>query len=344
MLYFSRDYQESGHEAIFRRFLETKGEHLPPYGTDHYCLSAAEKIRSACADPAAEVRFLTGGTQTNQLVIDALLSPWEGVVAAETGHIGTHEAGAIEWTGHKVMTLPSHDGKLDAEELRAFVKTCRDDENREHMTDPGMVYISHPTEYGTLYTRSELSSLSRVCREYHLPLYVDGARLAYGLAAPGTDVTLPVLAEETDAFYIGGTKCGALIGEALVFPRGKLPERFLSRTKQHGALLAKGWAAGLQFDVLFTDGLYLKLGAHAVELALRLKAGLLERGFELRIDSPTNQQFLVADDALLSRLEGKADYAFWERLDDGRTVIRFATSWATEPEEVDALLELLNDL
>ena len=341
MLYFASDYMESGHEAIFRRFLETAGEHLTGYGGDKYCRSAAEKIRAACECPDAEVRFFTGGTQTNQVAVDAMLMPWEGVVAAETGHVATHEAGAIEWSGHKVLTLPQHLGKVDAAELRALLAAYESDANREHMVKPGMLYISHPTEYGTLYTRAELEALSGVCGAYHIPLYADGARLAYGLAARETDVTLPVLAALCDAFYIGGTKCGALIGEALVFTKRNLPERFLSRVKQHGALLAKGWAAGLQFDVLFTDGLYEKLGANAIETAERLKAGLLEKGYEFRLDSPTNQQFIVADDALLAKLDGEVAYGFWEKLPDGRAVIRFATSWATKAEDVDALLAFL---
>ena len=341
MLYFASDYMQSGHEAIFRRFLETSGEHLTAYGSDQYCQSAAEKIRLACACPEAEVRFLTGGTQTNQVAIDTLLTPWEGVVAAETGHVATHESGAIEWSGHKVLTLPQHLGKVDAGELRALLGAYESDANREHIVKPGMIYISHPTEYGTLYTRAELEALSSVCRDYHMPLYVDGARLAYGLAARDTDVTLPILAQYADAFYIGGTKCGALIGEALVFTKRNLPERFLTRLKQHGALLAKGWAAGLQFDVLFTDDLYGRLGADAIDMAEKLKAGLREKGYELYIDSPTNQQFIVADDALLARLSGQVAYGFWERLPDGRTVIRFATSWGTQPEEIDALLAFL---
>lgn len=341
MLYFASDYMESGHERIFRRFLETGGEHLTAYGSDRWCASAAEKIRAACECPEAEVRFLAGGTQTNQIVIDLMLKPWEGVAAAETGHVNTHEAGAIEWSGHKVVTLPGHAGKVEAGELRELMERWRGDGSREHIVEPGMLYISHPTEYGTLYTRAELEALSRVCREYSIPLYVDGARLGSGLAAEGTDVTLPVLARCADAFYIGGTKCGALFGEALVFTKNNLPERFISRIKQHGALLAKGWAVGLQFDELFTDGLYLKLGAHADEMAKRLRRGLEAKGLEIYIDSPTNQQFIVADDALLARLEGKVVYSFWERLADGRTVIRLAASWATRAEDVDALLAIL---
>ena len=340
MLYFASDYMETAHEKILRRFLETDGEHMTAYGSDRYCAAAQDKIRAACAAPGAAVRFLAGGTQTNQAVIDLLLKPWEGVVAAETGHVNGHEAGAIEYSGHKVLTVPQRNGKAAAEDVRALVETWRGDEAREHIVEPGMLYISHPTEYGTLYTRAELEALREVCWEYGMALYVDGARLAYGLAAKGTDVTLPVLAQYADAFYIGGTKCGALFGEALVFPKGDLPERFLSRIKQHGALLAKGWSVGLQFDTLFTDGLYESLGAHAIETAERLKRGLLAKGCELYIDSPTNQQFPIADGALLARLEGKAAYSFWEKLADGRTVIRLATSWATKAEDVEALLAI----
>ncbi len=341
MLYFASDYQESAHERILRRFLETAGEHMTGYGSDRYCASAQEKIRAACERPEAQVRFLAGGTQTNQVVIDTMLAPWQGAVAAQTGHIAAHEAGAIEWSGRKVLTVPGHDGKVRTDEVRALLDSWRGDGSREHIVEPGMLYISHPTEYGTLYTRAELEELSALCREYGIPLYVDGARLASGLAARGTDVTLPVLAACADVFYIGGTKCGALFGEAVVFTRNNLPERFLSRIKQHGALLAKGWSVGLQFDELFTDGLYFELGAHAIEMAERLRAGLLAKGYALYIDSPTNQQFIAADDALLRRLDGAVSYSFWEKIPDGRTVIRLAASWATRAEDVDALLALL---
>jgi len=341
MLYFASDYQETAHPAILNRFPETAGEHMTAYGSDKYCESAQEKIRLACAAPRAEVRFLAGGTQTNQIVVDLLLKPWQGVIAAVTGHVNGHEAGAIEYTGHKVLTVPQHAGKVRADEVRALIEAWRGDAAREHIVEPGMLYISHPTEYGTLYTRAELEALSALCRTYDIPLYVDGARLGSGLAARGADVTLPVLAANADAFYIGGTKCGALFGEALVFPRGNLPERFLSRIKRHGALLAKGWSVGLQFDVLFADGLYESLGAHADAMAERLRAGMLEKGYETYIDSPTNQQFFAVDDALLQKLDGEVVYSFWERLADGRTVIRLATSWATTPEDVDALLAFL---
>ena len=274
-------------------------------------------------------------------MIDALLNPWQGGAAARSGHVSTHEAGAIEWSGHKVLTLPQHLGKVDAAELRALLEEWRSDANREHIVEPGMLYISHPTEYGTLYTRSELAELAEVCRANGIPLYVDGARLAYALAARETDVSLPVLSSFADVFYIGGTKCGSPIGEALGFPTGRVPERFLTRLKQHGALLAKGWAAALPFDVLFTDGLYFRLGAHAIAMAEKLKTGLLAKGCELFLDSPTNQQFIIADDALLAKLEGKVSYGFWEKLPDGRTVIRFATSWSTAEQDVDALLAFL---
>ncbi len=340
MLYFASDYMETAHEKILRRFLETAGEHLTGYGADRYCAAAAEKLRDACGCPDAEVRFLAGGTQTNQVAIDVMLKPWEGVVAAETGHVATHEAGAIEWSGHKVLTLPQHLGKVDAAELRALLEAWRGDANREHMVKPGLLYVSHPTEFGTLYTRAELEAVSAVCRAYGIPLYVDGARLAYGLAARRADVTLPELARLADAICVGGTKCGALFGEALVFTKGALPEGFLSRVKQHGALLAKGWSVGLQFDTLFTGGLYEELGARADALAERLADGLRAKGAELLIESPTNQQFVIADAALLGRLDGRVAYSFWEGLPDGRTAIRLATSWATEKEDVEALLKI----
>lgn len=258
MLYFENDYCEGAHPAILQKLTETNFEKVSGYGTDPYCASAREKIRAACACPEADVQFISGGTQSNAIVIASMLQRWQGVVAAATGHVAGHEAGAIEYTGHKVITLPQHNGKLDAAELRALVSTFYADDNHDHMVFPGMVYISHPTEYGTLYTKAELEALHAVCQEYKMPLFLDGARLGYGLAAEGTDVTLADLARLTDVFYIGGTKVGALCGEAVVFPHGA-PAHFMTMVKQQGALLAKGRLLGIQFDVLFTDGLYFSI-------------------------------------------------------------------------------------
>ena len=256
MLYFINDYSEGAHEKILQHLIDTNMEQLAGYGMDHYCEAAKEKIKKACGCEDAEVFLLTGGTQTNQIVIDTLLQPYEGVVAAQTGHVSTHEAGAIEFTGHKVLELPQKDGKICAADLQKLAERFYGDENHEHMVFPGMVYISHPTEYGTLYSRKELEELSAVCREYKMPLYLDGARLIYGIAAAETDVTLQDIAELCDVFYIGGTKAGALCGEAVVFTGDSMPKHFLTRVKQHGALLAKGRLVGVQFDALFTDELY----------------------------------------------------------------------------------------
>ena len=340
MLYFENDYCEGAHPAILQKLMETNFEKVPGYGTDPYCASAKEKICAACRCPEADVTFISGGTQTNAIVIASMLHRWEGVVAAATGHVNGHEAGAIEFTGHKVMGLPHKNGKLDAATVRNFCATFYADSNHDHMVFPGMVYLSHPTEYGTLYTKAELEALHAVCQEYKMPLFVDGARLGYGLAADGTDVTLPDLAKWADVLYIGGTKVGALCGEAVVFPHGA-PAHFMTMVKQQGALLAKGRLLGLQFDVLFTDGLYEKISRNAITTANALKKGLAAKGYQFFMDSPTNQLFIVFPNEQLAALEGKAKFGFWEKYDDTHTVMRIATSWATKMEEIEQLLELL---
>ncbi|MBQ3094585.1 MAG: aminotransferase class I/II-fold pyridoxal phosphate-dependent enzyme [Clostridia bacterium] len=341
MLYFVNDYSEGAQPRILEALSRTNFEQLSGYGTDRYTQSAKEKIRRACDCEQADVWFLAGGTQTNQLVIAAMLDTTEGVIAAQTGHVASHEAGAIEHSGHKVLTLPAHDGKLDAAEVRAYLRHFYDDENHNHMVFPGMVYISHPTEFGTLYTKAELEALRAVCDEYRLPLFMDGARLGYALACEQSDVTLPDVAALCDVFYIGGTKVGALCGEAVVFTKQNTPKRFMTVIKQHGALLAKGRLLGVQFDALFTDDLYLEGARHALRAAKRIRAALLEKGYTLYVDSPTNQLFPVLGDAALARLQEQVAYSFWERLEDGRTVIRLATSWATTDEDVDKLINAL---
>lgn len=341
MLYFVNDYSEGAHEKVLQHLIDTNMEQLSGYGTDHYCESAREKIKEACGCEDAEVFLLTGGTQTNQIVIDTLLEPYEGVVGAQTGHVSTHEAGAIEFTGHKVIELPQKDGKICASDLRNLVERFYGDENHEHMVFPGMVYISHPTEYGTLYSREELKELSDVCREFKMPLYLDGARLIYGLACKETDVTLRDIAELCDVFYIGGTKAGALCGEAVVFTGNTMPKHFLTRVKQHGALLAKGRLVGVQFDALFTNDLYKEIGKNAIEAAAVLKQGLQEKGYKFFLDSPTNQQFIVLEDEQMEELKKEVQFSFWEKADDSHTVVRFATSWATRMEDVRKLLSLL---
>lgn len=344
MLSFANDYQEGAHEKILQRLIETNLKPVSGYGTDPYCELAKEKIRRACECPEADIWFLTGGTQTNQVVIDAMLAPYEGVVAAETAHVAAHEAGAIEYSGHKVLTIPQHEGKILAEELETFLRKFWDDENHEHMVFPGMVYISHPTEYGTLYTKNELENLSAICEAYQIPLYMDGARLGYGLMSSNTDVTLSVIARCCDAFYIGGTKVGALCGEAVVFPKNNTPKHFLTRIKQHGALLAKGRLLGIQFDTLFTDDLYFVLSRHAIDMAEHLKEGLLEKGISFYLESPTNQQFLLLTDEQIERLKHEVSFSFWEKPDEDHTVIRLATSWATTKEQVDELIEVIGNL
>ena len=341
MISFESDYTEGAHPQILKRLMETNLEQLSGYGADAYCESAREKIRAACGAPEAQVWFISGGTQTNQLVISSLLRSYEGVIAAETGHVNGHEAGAIEYTGHKVLQLPQVNGKLEAETVRRFLAGFYEDRNHEHMVFPGMVYISHPTEYGTLYSRAELEAMHGVCAEYGIPLYMDGARLAYGLMSRETDVPLRQIAELTDVFYIGGTKCGALLGEAVVFPRGDAPAHFLTLIKQHGALLAKGRAMGVQFDALFTDGLYEQLGRNAIDRAEQMKEVLRKKGCAFFLDSPTNQQFIVLEDARLAELQKKIQVSFWEKPDAEHTVVRLATSWATTEEQIQRLEEAL---
>ena len=341
MYRFQCDYTEGAHPAIMQRMIETNMEQLSGYGTDIYCQKAKEKIRNACGIPDAEVFLLTGGTQTNQIIIDTVLAPYEGVIAARTGHVSTHEAGAIEFTGHKVLELPEKEGKIQATDLKDLLETFYGDENHEHMVFPGMVYISHPTEYGTLYSKQELKDLSAVCREYKIPLYMDGARLIYGLVSEGTDLALQDIAQLCDCFYIGGTKAGLLCGEAVVFTGKNMPAHFLTRVKQHGALLAKGRLLGVQFDALFTDDLYLKIGENAITTATVLKNGLKEKNYEFYIDSPTNQIFVVLNNVQMKKLSEQVVFSFWEKKDDSHTVIRFATSWATSMEDVHKLLTLL---
>ena len=340
MISFTCDYNEGAHPRILERLVQTNLQQEPGYGADAFTASAKARIREACACPGADVYLLTGGTQTNSTVIAALLKSFQGAVAVETGHIAVHEAGAVEYTGHKVLTLPPHQGKMSAKDLSAYLEHYYADGSYDHMVFPGLVYLSFPTEYGTLYTRKELKAIKAVCRKYRLPLFVDGARLGYGLMSPACDVTLPELAAFCDAFTIGGTKVGALCGEAVVFPHGA-PEHFFTTVKQHGALLAKGRLLGIQFDVLFTDGLYFQIAGNAIDLAMRLKALFLEKGYELYMDSPTNQQFVLLGPEVMARLEGKVAYEVWDKLPDGRAITRFATSWATTPEQIDALAALL---
>lgn len=341
MLSFECDYLEGTHEAILDRLIKTNNEQLSGYGVDKYSESAKEKIKSACGCPDADVFLLVGGTQTNAVVISSVLRSYEGVVCVDSGHINSHESGAIEYTGHKVLSLPGLSGKLAADTLDKYLYGFFDDANHEHMVFPGMVYISHPTEYGTLYTKAELTALSEVCRRYGLPLYLDGARLGYGLMSDGTDVTLRDVARLCDVFYIGATKVGALCGEAVVFPRGNAPAHFFTSIKQHGALLAKGRLLGIQFDTLFTDGLYEKISRHAIEMANQMRNIFREKGYRFHIETVTNQIFIVLPNDKMENLRKSVAFDFWERADDNHTVVRFASSWATTEENVNALASLL---
>ena len=340
MQHFDSDYMEGAHPLILERMVGHNMVKTTGYGCDEICASARRRILEACGSPDSEVHFLVGGTQTNATVIKALLRPHEGVIAATTGHIAVHESGAIEASGHKVLTLPQHDGKLQAEEIDAYIEKFYGDESFEHMVFPGMVYLSQPTEYGTIYSLKELEAIAEVCRKWQIPLFVDGARLGYALSSDDADFTLKDLARLCDVFYIGGTKVGAMMGEAVVMRRG-LCNRFFTIVKQQGALLAKGWMLGLQFDTLFTDDLYLKIARHAICEARRLREALEAKGYRSYSTSPTNQIFLRLTPEEMAKVKQVTTYTEWDRLPDGDSVIRLATSWATKPEDIDALIEAL---
>lgn len=339
MVSFECDYIKGAHPEILKALSETNMEAMPGYGFDRFSESAKEKIRKACGCPEAEVELLVGGTQTNAIVISTMLRDWEGVIAADSGHISVHESGAVEFTGHKVIELPSTDGKLNAGTVEKYLKTFYDDVTHDHMVFPGMVYISYPTEPGTLYSRSELESLAGVCRKYDIPLYIDGARLGYGLMSDEADLTLPELANLCDVFYIGGTKVGALCGEAVVFTKGNMPEHFMTSVKKRGGLLAKSRLLGIQFDVLFTDDLYFKIGRHAIEMAMKVKEIIKEKGWQVYMDSPTNQQLIIMNEEEMEELGKSVIFDRWGINEDGRTIVRLATSWSTTEEDIKVLSE-----
>ncbi len=341
MISFESDYIAGAHPKVLARLMETNMESLGGYGTDKYCESAREKIKAACDCPQADVHFLVGGTQTNAIVISSVLESYEGVIAAKTGHVSLHEAGAIEYSGHKVLEIGQEEGKICAQELEEYLKVFYGDDNREHMVFPGMVYISHPTEYGTLYNKKELEELADICHSYDIPLYLDGARLGYGLMSTETDVTMADIARLCDVFYIGGTKVGALCGEAVVFTKGNTPKHFMTMVKQRGGLLAKGRVLGIQFDTLFTDDLYFEISRHAIQMAEELKALLKEKGYSFYLQSPTNQQFVIVENEKLAKLKEQVAVSFWETYDERHTVIRLATSWSTTEEDMEKLAEVL---
>ena len=379
MISFECDYNNGAHPKVLEALVRTNGEQTLTYGFDSYSERAKEKIRRACECDDAEVFLLVGGTQTNTTVIDGMLQAFEAVISCRTGHIAIHEAGAIERSGHKVITLaPSElppargeningdelppargentngDGKLTAKDLADYMAWFEGDESRDHLAQPGMVYISFPTELGTLYSAAEIEAIYDVCRQYGLQLFIDGARLGYGLAASRGDVTLPWLCRHCDALYIGGTKVGALCGEAVVFTHGNAPRHFFSIVKQHGALLAKGRLVGIQFDALFSPStpnpssreegnipLYLEISEHAIQMAMKLREVLRRKGFPFFIDSPTNQQFVIVPNEEVSRLERLVGFTHWEPFDSEHTVCRFVTSWATTTADIDELEKLL---
>lgn len=340
MVSFECDYIAGAHPEIIKRLSETNLESLPGYGMDHYTASAQQKIRKVCGCPDAQVELLVGGTQTNAVVISTMLRDWEGVIAADSGHVSVHESGAIEYSGHKVLELPGKDGKIEAPALKSFLERFYSDVTHDHMVFPGMVYISYPTEPGTLYSKSELEAISEVCREYSLPLYLDGARLGYGLMSRSSDLTIRDIARLTNVFYIGGTKVGALCGEAVVFTKGNRPEHFMTSVKKRGALLAKGRLLGIQFDTLFTDDLYFRISRHAIDMAEKLKDIIREKGWEPYMDSPTNQQLILMTEKEMEALGKKVVFDRWGINDDGRTIVRLATSWSTGEEDLEVLREV----
>lgn len=341
MIHFDSDYMAGAHPEILEALVCTNLEHTAGYGNDPYTAEAKALIRKAVGVDDAQVFFLVGGTQTNATVIDGILARHEGVVAADSGHIAVHESGAIEASGHKVLTLPHHEGKLRAEEVERYIEDFYADETYPHMVAPGMVYISQPTEYGTIYSLAELEALGAVCRKHAIPLYIDGARLGYGLKAEGADFTLKDVARIADVFYIGGTKVGALFGEAVVVTNPKLLRNLFPLVKQHGALLAKGRLLGLQFGVLFRDGLYERIGEKAVKHAITIRESFRKAGYEVVIESPTNQQFLRLPNEVIDRLRQDMSFDYWGSRGEKESIVRFVTSWATTDEDISRLQELV---
>ena len=341
MIYFNSDYTAGAHPKVMERLVETNLEHTAGYGNDPYTTRAKELIRREIGCNDAEVMFLVGGTQTNATAIDGILARHEGVLAAESGHIAVHESGAIEASGHKVLTLPHYDGKVRAEDVERFITEFYADETYPHMVAPGLLYISQPTEYGTVYTLNELEALSSVCHSHNIPLYIDGARMGYALGSEGAEFTLKDIARLADVFYIGGTKLGTLFGEALVVTNRSLLKNLFPLVKQHGALLAKGRLLGVQFEAMFADGLYYAIGHHAIALAIRIREAFRAKGYEVVIESPTNQQFFRLPNEVIDRLRAEVSFDYWGARGETQSIVRFVTSWSTTEEDVARLIELL---
>lgn len=339
MIRFNCDYSEGAYPAILEKLAQTNLEQTAGYGLDPYCEKARKLIQDLCKAPQAQVHFLVGGTQTNMMLIAAALRPYQGALSPDSGHINVHESGAIEATGHKVLALPSKDGKITAQQVQEEYTKHYKDPDREHMVQPKLVYISNPTEIGTIYSKAELTALSKVCRENNLYLYVDGARLGYGLTAKSNDLSLADMAELCDAFYIGGTKVGALFGEALVITNPALQEDFRYVIKQHGGMFAKGRLLGIQFLALLEDGTYFNIARHANELAEKIKQACIEKGYSFLTQSDTNQQFPILPNSVLEKLGSKYTYSVWQPMDETHSAVRFCTSWATKEEDVTSLIK-----
>ena len=341
MISFECDYNNGACQQVIDNLVKYNSAKPTPYGFDEFSERAKERIREACGLPDAQIFFLTGGTQTNATTIDSMLYQYEGVICVGTGHINVHEAGAVEFTEHKIITLPDTAGKMEAKVLDKYLDDYMHDGNKDHAVHPGLVYITFPTEFGTLYSAKELDDIYQTCQRYEIPLYIDGARLGYGLMAEGSDVTLPYLARHCDVFYIGGTKIGALCGEAVVFTHQNAHKHFFSIQKQHGAVIAKGALIGLQFEALFTDNLYFKLSEHAIKMAMRMKDIFIRKGYEFYVDSPTNQQFVLLDNEQAEKLAREVEFSHFGQTDRHHTICRFVTSWATTEEELDELERII---
>jgi threonine aldolase len=341
MISFECDYNNGAHPKVLESLIKHNDAKPTPYGFDEFSERAKGRIRKAIGMPDAQIFFLTGGTQTNATTIDSMLYQYEGVICVGSGHINVHEAGAVEFTEHKIITIADTNGKMEAKTLDQYLDAFMHDGNRDHAVHPGLVYITFPTELGTLYTARELDDIYQVCKRYDIPLYIDGARLGYGLMAEGNDVSLPYLARHCDVFYIGGTKIGALCGEAVVFTNRQAHKHFFSIQKQHGAVIAKGALIGLQFEALFTDDLYFKLSRHAIDMAMQMKQIFQEKGYQFYVDSPTNQQFIVLPDAEVERLSQHIQFTHFGQAHKHHTICRFVTSWATTEEEINELKRLL---
>ena len=340
MIRFECDYTQGAHPLIMERLLETNLEQTCGYGEDDYCKHAAELIKEACANDNIDVHFLVGGTQTNATVISSVLKGYQGAVCADTGHINVHETGAVEATGHKVLALPNIDGKINAKMVEDYVSGHYNDVTASHMVQPGMVYISLPTESGTMYSKKEIMDIFDVCRKYDMCFFIDGARLGYGLTSEINDISLNDLCKYSDIFYIGGTKVGALFGEAVIISNDAYKKDFRYNIKRHGGLLAKGRLLGIQFETLFTDDLYFRISKNAIDMAMKLKKAFTYMGYELFADSYTNQQFVYLDDSKAEQLSKKYTFSLWGEY-NGKKAYRFCTSWATTNTQIE---QLINDL